>query len=75
MRTLLTESSAYLTIQENICCDIANFRVEILSHLGQFADIHYFKVILHNCEAEADEVNSEKLGLLRVGSTDGGLNR
>lgn len=75
MRTLLTESSVCLTIQENICCYIANFRVEILSHLGQFADIHYFKVMLHNCETEADEVNSKKLGLLRAGSTDGGLNR
>lgn len=75
MTTLLTESSVCLTIQENICCYIANFRVEILSHLGQFADIHYFKVMLHNCEAEANEDNLEKLGLLRVGSTDGGLNR
>lgn len=72
--TLLIESSVCFSIQENICCYIANFKVEVLSHLGQFADIHYFKVTIHSYEAETDEVSKEKLGLLRVGSTDGGLN-
>ncbi|AFY89350.1 protein phosphatase 2C domain-containing protein [Chroococcidiopsis thermalis] len=74
MTTLLTESAS-LSVQENICCYIANFRIEILSHLGQFADIHYFQATIYSYETETDEVNSEKLGLLRVGSTDGGLNR
>lgn len=78
------ESSVGFLIQEHSCCQIESFRVEIESHLGQFADVHYFKVIIHNPDTErADggqdahptEVDSGKLGLLRVGSIDGGLSR
>ena len=59
-----------LIFQESICCVIDKFRVEVESHLGQFADVHYFKVTLHNPDSE-----TKKLGLLRVGSLNGGLNR
>lgn len=79
MKSLLTDSSVGLILQEHTCCQIENLRLEISSHLGQFADIHYFQVIIHNPDPLADrainETDSGKLGLLRVGSVDGGLNR
>ncbi len=78
MKSPLTDSSASLIIQEHTCCQIENLRVEIESHLGQFSDVHYFKVIVHNPDAKPDQATSEvdsKLGLLRVGSIDGGLSR
>lgn len=59
-----------LIIQENVCCEIGNFKIEIETYLGQFADVHYFQVNLKN-----DDNESEKQGLLRVGSTNGGLFR
>lgn len=75
MKSLLTDSSASLIIQEHTCCQIGDFRVGILSHLGQFADIHYFQVTIYDFETEATEVNLGRLGLLRIGSVDGGLSR
>ena len=79
MKSLLTDSSVGLIVQEHTCCQIENLRLEISSHLGQFADIHYFKVIIHTADSLADRAINEtdlgKLGLLRVGSVDGGLNR
>ena len=71
MKTQTFDYSA-LIIQENTCFQIDNFRVQIESHLGQFADVHYFKVTLHHLN---DEAELGKPGLLRVGSIDGGLSR
>jgi len=78
MKSPLTDSSAGLIIQEHTCCQIENLRVEIESHLGQFSDVHYFKVIVHNPDTKPDQATNEvesKLGLLRVGAIDGGLSR
>lgn len=77
MKSILTDSSTSLIIQEHTCCQIENLQVEILSHLGQFADIHYFQVIIYNADVETKPTKevSGRLGLLRVGSVDGGLNR
>ena len=78
MKSPLTNSSASLIIQEHTCCQIENLRVEIESHLGQFSDVHYFQVIVHNPETKPDKATNKvesKLGLLRVGSIDGGLSR
>jgi PPM family protein phosphatase len=61
-----------LIIQENTCCQIDDFRVQIELHLGQLADVHYFQVTLHHINEEA---GLRKPGLLRVGSIDGGLSR
>ncbi len=61
-------SPTELTIQENTCFQIDNFRVEVKSHLGQFTDVYYFQV---NIQTQGDEV----AGLLRVGDLDGGLMR
>jgi len=65
-----TNSKFALILQEDTCCRIDNFRVEIESHLGQFTDVHYFKVAIHNPDSE-----TKQSGLLRVGSLDGGLDR
>jgi len=70
MKSPETESNFTLIFQEFTCCLIDKFRVEVESHLGQFADVHYFKVTIHNPDSE-----TQKLGLLRVGSVDGGLDR
>ncbi|MCM0591716.1 MAG: protein phosphatase 2C domain-containing protein [Gloeotrichia echinulata IR180] len=69
MKLLDTNSNDSLTIQTATCCQIDKFKVQIESHLGQFADVHYFQVTIHNPEQEA------KLGLLRVGAIDGALSR
>lgn len=63
-----------LVIQEKIRFSIDNFQLEILSYLGQItAGIHYFKVNIETDDHGSTE--SPKLGLLRVGSTEGGLKR
>jgi protein phosphatase len=63
-----------LVIQEKTRFSIDNFQLEILSYLGQLtAGIHYFKVNIETDDHGSTE--SPKLGLLRVGSTEGGLKR
>ncbi|WRH67817.1 MAG: protein phosphatase 2C domain-containing protein [Planktothrix sp. GU0601_MAG3] len=63
-----------LVIQEKSRFSIDNFQLEILSYLGQItAGIHYFKVNIETDDHGSTE--SQKLGLLRVGSTEGGLKR
>lgn len=63
-----------LVIQEKTRLSIDNFQLEILSYLGQLtAGIHYFKVNIETDDRGSTE--SQKLGLLRVGSTEGGLKR
>ena len=55
-----------LTIKENICFQIDNLQIEIISYLGQLTpDIYYFQV----------NIISEKPGLLRIGATNSALNR
>lgn len=62
-----------LVIQENNSLQIENFQVEVLSYLGQFTvDVYYFKVNISPTDASTTQ---RKLGLLRVGSVEGGLNR
>ncbi len=62
-----------LIIQEKSRLSIDNFQLEVLSYLGQpTAGIYYFKVNIVN---ESDIPQSNKIGLLRVGSTEGGLKR
>lgn len=55
-----------LVIKTDICCQIKQFQLEIVEFLGQFLDIHYYRVIIHNLD---------KPGLLRLGCPDGGLQR
>ena len=55
-----------LIIQENICFQIQNLQLEIISYLGQLTpDIYYFQV----------NITSHQPGLLRIGATDSALNR
>lgn len=77
MILLPTDTNATLLIQENQSLQIGNFRVEVLSYLGQLTtDIYYFKVnILGNILELETDTFTEKLGLLRVGSDKGGLYR
>ncbi len=60
------ETAETLIIQENSTCILGDLEIEIQIHLGSFADVHYFKVILKE---------ESKIGLLRVGSVNGGLQR
>ena len=60
------ETAETLIIQENSTCILGDLEIEIQIHLGSFADVHYFKVILKE---------ESKIGLLRVGSVKGGLQR
>ncbi len=67
------ETTSSLVIQENQCFLINNFRVEVISYLGQFtADIYSFKVKFSSTDSHS---TPSKLGLLRVGSEQGGLYR
>lgn len=70
---LLTDSSSSLIIEEQSICQIDGFAVEIQSKLGSFADVRYFQVLISSRNSEAQEEG--KLGLLRVGAVDGGLQR
>lgn len=73
MTTSAIESSSSLVIQENQCFLINNFQVEVISYLGQFtADIYSFKVKFSSTDSHS---TTSKLGLLRVGSEQGGLYR
>ena len=79
MKVLSTESAVGLIVQEHTCCRIENLRLEISSYLGQFADIHYFQVLIYNLDPQVDpdndKIDSSSLALMRVGSIDGGLKR
>ena len=79
MKVLSTESAVGLIVQEHTCCKIENLQLEISSYLGQFADIHYFQVLIYNLDPQVDpdndKIDSSNLGLMRVGSIDGGLKR
>jgi len=62
-----------LVIQETARLSIDNFQLEVLSYLGQLtAGIHYFKV---NIETKSGSAKLNKLGLLRVGYSEGALKR
>ena len=60
-----------LVIQEKTQFSIDNFKLEILSYLGQMrAGIHYFKVKI---QADDDTAKTNNFGLLRVGASEGAL--
>jgi PPM family protein phosphatase len=70
----LVDTTNSLVIQENEHFKIENFELEVLSYLGQLtAGVYYFKVKIDSTDTSTTEI--EKLGLLRVGSIDGGLSR
>jgi PPM family protein phosphatase len=73
--SLLLEAPPF-TIEPQTCFQMGSFQVEILAHEGQFLDVHYFRVNFHPSSEESNpEVSPERLGLLRVGSSEGGLKR
>ncbi len=58
-------------IQEKTQLFIDNFKLEVLSYLGQLtAGIHYFKVKI---QADNDTARTNNFGLLRVGASEGAL--
>lgn len=67
MTPSLTDNPAILAIKPHICFQIDNFRLQINNHLGQFADVNYFQIDIHESE------NLIKPGLLRVGDIHGCL--
>jgi protein phosphatase len=55
-----------IVIKENICFQLQNLQIEIISYLGQLTpNIDYFQV----------NIASEKPGLLRIGAIDSALKR
>lgn len=60
-----------LIAQENTCFQLNNYYVVIKDYLGKFADIDYYKVSIQ--EIVQTNFNVTKLGLLRIGSLNGGL--
>ena len=63
----VTNQLPSLIIKENICFQIEELQIEIISYLGKVTpDIDYFEVNI---------IEDEKPGLLRIGGTDGALNR
>ncbi|KJH72806.1 PP2C family protein-serine/threonine phosphatase [Aliterella atlantica] len=68
-----------LIIQSGTCFQVNNFRVTIKAHLGKFADVDYFRVSIQQIDDEKLLANNaqiiDKLGLLRIGNSDGGLSR
>ncbi len=73
------ENPTTVYIETGKFCYIGNFKVEIISYLGCFSDVNYFKVIIHeddNNNDSNDDINhnsSNSLGLLRIGEVDGRL--
>lgn len=73
MNSLSNDTINSLVIQKNSSLSIENFQVEILAYLGQFtSDVYYFQV---NILPTDTNITSCKLGLLRIGSIEGGLSR
>ncbi|QOV23995.1 PP2C family protein-serine/threonine phosphatase [Anabaenopsis elenkinii] len=70
------DTSNSLVIQTHSKLTIGNIPVQIISYLGQFtADVHYFQVNILPPDDSTTPSEPMKLGLLRVGSLDSGLNR
>ncbi len=69
----LTETTNDLILEEGASFQLKNWQVEIISYLGLYTtDIYYFKVNISEFDVDSPTV---KLGLLRVGSVDGALDR
>ena len=66
-----------LTVQNNTRFLLNNFYLSIESHLGKFADIDYYQVVIQEVEQSNANTNLDikKLGLLRIGNINGGLSR
>lgn len=65
-----------LTFNQNTYFKINDFHLVIKSHLGKFADVDYYKVIIQDIEQTNDvSLDSNNLGLLRIGDINGGLSR
>ena len=69
------DTSNSLVIQTHSKLTIGDIPVEIISYLGQTADVHYFQVNILPPEDSTTPCEPMKLGLLRVGSLDSGLSR
>lgn len=67
--------SNFIKIELNQTYKIDNFLIQTKSHLGYFTDINYYQVIIKDAQTPEDVDSQERLGLLRVGAIDGGLQR
>jgi protein phosphatase len=73
METTTQIPSLNLNLQQTY--QINNFSLKIDSHLGSNNDIKYYQVTIKNTDNNKDNEPEETLGLLRVGSAEGGLKR
>ncbi|MDH6106201.1 protein phosphatase 2C domain-containing protein [Anabaenopsis tanganyikae CS-531] len=69
------DTSNSLVIQTHSKLTIGDIPVEIISYLGQTADVYYFQVNILPPDDSTTPCEPMKLGLLRVGSLDSGLSR
>jgi len=65
---LTTDSPLTLIIREQGNLQLEGFSLQVQSYIGRLADVHYFRV-------EYNIENETRIGLLRIGSVGGGLNR
>jgi len=66
----IPEISTTLKIQLHQHISISNHKIAIESYWGRFADVHYFQT-----QITTDTNQTPQLGLLRVGKTDGALQK
>lgn len=64
-----------LIFNQNTYFKINNFHLVIKAHLGKFADVDYYKVTIQDIEQTNVNLDSNNLGLLRIGDINGGLSR
>jgi len=57
-----------LIIQVDSCFELADIKLEVLTYLGSREDVYYFKTLIYG-----DQLSCH--GLLRIGSSTGGLHR
>ena len=57
-----------LIVKEDTCFQLSNFHLVVQLHLGKFADVDYYQVIIQEVGT-----NPQQLGLLRIGDVNGGL--
>ncbi|TAE59124.1 MAG: serine/threonine-protein phosphatase [Nostocales cyanobacterium] len=71
MNTMENHNPDHLIIQTNTTITLENHQIEIIEYLGQLTiDVYYFQV-----QISTSENPDTKLGLLRVGEINSGLNR
>lgn len=73
METVIQSIPLQINLHETYL--VNDFSIKVLSKIGFFNDIEYYQVIIKKNNENDENLNKEKLGLLRVGSVESGLKR